>query len=147
MKLIRGGFRGGKAGGRSLPPPQGFDPLPTQKVSTLVLFKKSIFGRPTLKERERAKKTRFFVKVPKNGFFYLFFFSKSLAAAQKIWPKQRLFSALVELGKFCRPKKNFSKTFQNFLKIRPTRENPRSAPRANEKTLVIQFYTMSKDSR
>ena len=42
----RGGFRGG--GGRS-PPPQGFDPLPTQRVPPLILFKKSIFGRPTLK--------------------------------------------------------------------------------------------------
>ena len=29
--------------------PQGFDHLPTQRVPPLVLFKKSIFGRPTLK--------------------------------------------------------------------------------------------------
>ena len=56
---------------------QGFDPLPTQKVPPLVLFKKSIFGRPTLKYNNfergvRAEKTRFFVKifekVPKNAF-------------------------------------------------------------------------------
>ena len=44
---ISGGFRGG--GGGRPPPPQGFDPLPTQRVPPLVLFKKSIFGRPTFK--------------------------------------------------------------------------------------------------
>ena len=47
----RGGFRGG-GGGREAdapPPPQGFDPLPTQRVPPLILFLKSIFGRPTLK--------------------------------------------------------------------------------------------------
>ena len=44
--IPRGGFRGA---GRT-PPPQGFDPLPTQRVLTpLILFQKSIFGRPTLK--------------------------------------------------------------------------------------------------
>ena len=37
-------------GGGRTPPPQGFDPLPTQRVLTpLILFQKSIFGRPTLK--------------------------------------------------------------------------------------------------
>ena len=70
----------------------------------LILFQKSIFGRPTLKfflkaplasiytnfEGERAPKKRdFFVKifqkVPKNGFFDCFF--KNLPAAQKILPK------------------------------------------------------------
>ena len=43
---------GGRGGGRPPPPPplpQGFEPLPTQRVPPLVLFKKSIFGRPTLK--------------------------------------------------------------------------------------------------
>ena len=29
--------------------PQGFDSLPTQRVPPLILFQKSIFGRPTLK--------------------------------------------------------------------------------------------------
>ena len=49
--ISRGGFRGGGggAGGRPLPSPQGFDPLPTQRVPPLILFKKSIFGPPTLK--------------------------------------------------------------------------------------------------
>ena len=85
-------------------PPQGFDPLPTQRVPPLILFQKSSFGRPTLNfflkaplapiytnfEGERAPKKRdFFVnifqKVPKNGFFDCFF--KNLSAAQKILPK------------------------------------------------------------
>ena len=44
MIMIRGGFRGG-----ALTPLQGFDPLPTQRVPPLVLFKKSIFGLQTLK--------------------------------------------------------------------------------------------------
>ena len=36
---------GAGCGGRLLP--QGFDPLPTQRVPPLILFQKSIFGRPT----------------------------------------------------------------------------------------------------
>ena len=35
--------------------PQGFDPLPTQRVPPLVFSKESVFGRPTLK---------FFLKAP-----------------------------------------------------------------------------------
>ena len=46
-----------------------------------------------------AKKTRFLVKmfqkIPENAF--LAFFFKILPVAQKLWPKQRLFSALGEL--------------------------------------------------
>ena len=38
----------GGAGGADAPP-QGFDPLPTQRVPPLILFQKSIFCRPTLK--------------------------------------------------------------------------------------------------
>ena len=38
----------GGGGGRT-PFPQGIDPLPTQRVPPLILFKKSIFGRPTIK--------------------------------------------------------------------------------------------------
>ena len=38
-------------------------------------------------------------KVPKNAFFWPVFFFKTLHAAQKIWPKQGLFSALGELRK------------------------------------------------
>ena len=49
----------------------------------------------------RAKKRNFLVKifhkVPKNAFFGSFF--KILPAAQKILPKQGLFSVLEELGK------------------------------------------------
>ena len=39
---------GGGGGGGRTPTPQGFDPLPTQRVPPLILFQKSIFGRPTL---------------------------------------------------------------------------------------------------
>ena len=53
-------------------------------------------------EGERAPKkkdlfVKIFQKVPKNGFLTCFF--KNLPAAQKIWPKQGLFTALEELGK------------------------------------------------
>ena len=40
---------------------------------------------------------RFSCQVPKNGFLTCFF--KKLPAAQKVWPKQGLFTALGELGK------------------------------------------------
>ena len=45
MMMIRGGFGGGggRAGGGRLFP-QGFDPLPTQRVPPWVLFRKSMFG-------------------------------------------------------------------------------------------------------
>ena len=46
--VSRGGFRGGR-GGADAPSPQGFDPLPTQRVPPLILFQKSIFGGSTLK--------------------------------------------------------------------------------------------------
>ena len=51
MILVRPGadLGGGGGGGGGRPPPQGFEPLPTQRVPPLALFKKSIFGRPTLK--------------------------------------------------------------------------------------------------
>ena len=84
-------FRSGAdlGGGRGLADAssQGFDPMPTQRVPPLLLFKKSIFGDGPLNflkaplapiytnfEGERApKKCDFFVKifqkVYKNGFF------------------------------------------------------------------------------
>ena len=46
--VCRADLGGGGVCGRSNPP-QGFDPLPTQRVPSLKLFQKSIFGRPTLK--------------------------------------------------------------------------------------------------
>ena len=49
--LSRGGFRGGGGGGGDAPP-QGFDPLPTQRVPPLVLFKKSIFCATDPKNRD-----------------------------------------------------------------------------------------------
>ena len=67
----RGGFRGG---GRPPPPPSGIRPPADPKGPILILFQKSICGRPTPKiflkaplapiytnfEGERAKKTKFF---------------------------------------------------------------------------------------
>ena len=54
-------------------------------------------------------------EVPENGFYDLFLFFKNLPAVQRIWPQQRLFSALGELGKsiWTTKKKSskFSKTF------------------------------------
>ena len=43
------GGGGGGGGGGADASPQGFDPLPTQRVPPLILFQKSIFGGPTLK--------------------------------------------------------------------------------------------------
>ena len=58
--------------------PQGFDPLPTQRVTAIFLSK-------------------FFKKCLKTAFLTCCF--KNLPAAQKIWPKQGFFSGLEELGK------------------------------------------------
>ena len=51
LNLYTGADLGGAdlGGGAADAPPQGFDTLPTQRVPPLVLFKKPIFGRPTLK--------------------------------------------------------------------------------------------------
>ena len=118
----------------------------TPKVPSLVLFNKSICGWPTLKffyrrlgrqhiqtlrRSTRQKKRNFFVKtfrkLPKNGFCDLFF--RNLPAAQKIWPKQRLFSILARKINLVDLKKKVVKIFENLFKIRPPpRENPRFAP-------------------
>ena len=109
------GGGGGRGGGRTPPfsPPQGFDPVPTQRVPPLVLFKISIFGRPTLKFSKgafganiyiyililrggaRQKKRNFFgqnsPKSAKNAFFGLFFqnfkkfFKKKIEKISKIF--------------------------------------------------------------
>ena len=80
VQVATSGFR---EGGERFPSPHGFDPLPTQRVPPMVLFKKSIFGRPTqkffyrrlwcqytltLREGECAQKKRLFC-----GSFDLFF--------------------------------------------------------------------------
>ena len=119
----------------------GIRPPADPKGPPLILFKKSIFGRPTLKFFQRRlrrqyililrgdrapKKPNFsvkiFQKVPKNAFFGLFFQNSACGAKNltKIGTKPCFGRArkinLVDL-------KNF------FLKIRPPpRENPRSAP-------------------
>ena len=113
MVIFRGGFGGWGGGGGggegvdTLFSLQEFDPLPTQRVPPLVLFKKSIFGDGrlckkalwrqyilTLRGSSRQKNAIFLSKI--SGFFFTCFF-KNLPAAQKIWPKQSLFSALGEL--------------------------------------------------
>ena len=94
------GEGGGRGGGRSFP--QGFDPLPTQRVpppfdtfseihfwptDPKIFLKAPLAPIYAIFEGERAPKKRiFFVKifqkVPKNGFFDCFF--KNLPAAQKL---------------------------------------------------------------
>ena len=90
LKPTRGGFRGGRV--RKPPPPPSLLRDSTQRVPPLVLFKKCISGRPTLKlfyrrlwrqyiltnfEEGAQKKRNFLVKifqkVPKNAFLGLFF--------------------------------------------------------------------------
>ena len=132
-------LEGGGGGGKRTPPlPHGFDPLPTQRVPPLILFQKSIFGRPTLKfflkaplapiysnfEGERApKKTRFFCNIfsksAQKRLFWLFFqkFACGPENFAKIGAKQSFGRArkinLVDL------KKKVVKILENFLKIRP----------------------------
>ena len=111
--IYRGGFRGGGADASTS---QGFDPLPTQRVP-LWYFLRNPFSVTDPKiflkapfapiytnfEGERApKKTRFFLwkfskKCTKTAFLTCFLMN--LPAAQTIWPKQRLYSALGKLRK------------------------------------------------
>ena len=144
--VCRGGFRGGT------PFLQGFDPLPTQSVPPLVLFKKFYFGWPALK---------FFKKCPKTALFDLFFqkfstfFWKSapLERPTPDWANPWIFltAPLTPMHFYFEgeqaPKKAIfrsklfglkkaDKIFETFLKIRrppptPPRENPRSAPGKN----------------
>ena len=134
--MIRGGFRGK----RTPPPPlpQGFDPLPTQRVpppfdtfseihfwptDPKIFLKAPLAPIYTNFEGERAsKKTRFFLsklfkKCPKTAFLTVF--SKiCLRGKTVLWESSK--------NQFGRLKK--VKIFEVFLKIRPLRENPRSAP-------------------
>ena len=84
MDLEGGGVGGGGGGAEAFL--QRFDPLPTQRVPSLVLFKKSIFGRPNRPKSfskgafwgERAPKKRYFIsnfskKCPKTSFLTCFF--------------------------------------------------------------------------
>ena len=124
---------GGGAKGGLRPPPQGFDPLPTQRVPPLVPFQKSIFGRPTLKFFQRRlwcqfililrgsarqKNAFFFVKifqkVPKNGFFDLFFQKNCLR--RRKFGQNRVFLLLWESSEnqSVRPKKKVDQIFCKF---------------------------------
>ena len=106
------------------------DSIPCRpKGSSLVLFKKSILCRPTLKfflgrqyiltlnGSARRKKCNFFVKTfqkkPKKDFFTRFLF-ENLLAAQKNWPKSGADLGISRMGRiskklkilstfFCRP--------------------------------------------
>ena len=113
IDTCRGGFRRkGQGGGGQTPSPQEFEPLPTQRYFIRIHFwptDPKIFLKTPLApiytnfEGERApKKNGFFLsnfskKCPKTAFLTCFF--KKLPAAQKIWPKQGLFTALGELCK------------------------------------------------
>ena len=102
--------------GADAPPPSGIRPPANPKGTLLVLFKKSILVTDSkiflrrlwrqyilsLRWSARKKKRDFFCQnFPKSAQkrLYDLFFFKNLPAAQKIWPKQRLFSALGELRK------------------------------------------------
>ena len=127
------------------PPPQELDSLPTQK-NFFVLFRvidhpKNFLKAPsppiyTNFEGERVLKiaiffVKIFYKVPKNGFFDCFFFSKICLLRRKFC-QNRGKTVLGESSKnqFGQPKnkKKVVKVFEIFLKIHPTRENSRSAP-------------------
>ena len=121
---IRSGADLGGGRGADAPPPQGFDTLPTQRVPPLILFQKSIFGRPTLWGGASAKKTQFFCqnfsKSAQKRLFWLFFqkfacgaenFSKKGA---KQWSGRARKVNLVNLKK-----KKVVKILEIFLKIRP----------------------------
>ena len=116
--------------------PQGFDPLPTQRVPLLYYFEISRFGdgssnflkAPPLAWREgraRAKKTPVFQKIV--GLFF-----KILPAALKILQKEGIVCALVGRARKINSvdlKKRSTKLSTFFENPPPTfRENPRSAP-------------------
>ena len=139
------GFRGGGGGGgggADAPFPRGFDPLPTQRVPPLGLFKKCISGRPfeqyiLILRGERAPKKRDFLvkifqKVTKNAFFGLFFQSFDCGAENlaETGSKPGLGRArkIISVDLKKRSTK-FSKIFENPRP--PLRENPRSAPGFN----------------
>ena len=107
IEQLKSGADLGWGAGRRTPPPQGFDPLPTQRVPPFDTFSEIHFW-PTdpkiflkapsapinaIFEGERApKKTHFFCqnfsKSAQKRLFWLFF-QKKLPAAQKIFAKIR----------------------------------------------------------
>ena len=80
----------------------------------------------TLRRKRAPKKLTFLVnifqKVPKNSFFSKFCWCRNFG-------QNRVFLVLWENSEnqFGRPRKKVEKIFESFLKIRPPRENPRSA--------------------
>ena len=96
----------GGGGGANAFSPQGFDLLPTQGVHPLYYFEISILVTDpkiflTWRGSAPKKNAIFWAKFSKKCLKTLFLacLFKILPAAQKIWPKQRVFSALRELRK------------------------------------------------
>ena len=90
---------------------------------------------------------KIFLRAPKKGFFDCFFFSKICLRRRKL-RQNRGKTVLWESSKnqFGRPKKKKVVKSQNFgkffLKIRPPRENPRSAP-ASDSSRFIRFIDIT----
>ena len=143
MFRSRGGFRGGGGGGRSSP--QGFDPLPTQRVPLWYFLRNSfwptdpiIFLKAPLApiytnyEGERAPKknacfflSKFFKKCPKTAFLTVF---SKICLRRRKFSQNRGKTVLWESTKnqFVRPKKKVVKIFEFFLKITPPPPPPPS---------------------
>ena len=93
IAIVRSGFRGG---GRFSPRPTRIRPPADPKGPPLVLYKKWVFGRPTLKffkrlffVKTRAKKNAFFLskfckKFQKRLFRPVFFFQKFACGAESL---------------------------------------------------------------
>ena len=115
--MTMGGFRGGGGRvrcGRPPPlPPQGFDPLPTQRVPLCTILRYPFLVTDTetfikapmapiytnFEGEARQKKPDYLVKISKKSLKRLFgvFFFIFLSAAQNIWMKQGLFTASGDL--------------------------------------------------
>ena len=129
--VTRGGFLGR--------PPQGFDPLPTQRVPLCTILKypylvtePKIFLKAPLtpictnfEGEARAEKRVFLVKIfqklPKNAFFGLFFFQNFACGVENCTLNQGLFSALGEFKIFVwlTNGKKIDKIFKKFWKSAP----------------------------
>ena len=127
-----------------MPPPQGFDPLPNQRVPLCTISKypflmmdPKIFLKVPLAPicTNFEGEVKIFQKLLKNAFLASFW--KFLPAAQKIWPKQG-FLVLWDSSKnqFGRPKTKSSKFSQYF-------ENPLSLEKILDPPLFLQKLSFS----
>ena len=77
----------------------------------------------------RAEKTQFFgLNFPKSAFFWLVFLKFCLRRRKFGHNRNKTVPRESSKNQFGRSKKKVDKIFENFLKIRPPRESPRSAP-------------------